>query len=47
LLGELKDGLPVSLEVLHMKVLGIGVIMQHIAVVPQGKHLRDHQVMLH
>lgn len=42
--GELKDGLPVSLEALHMEVLGRGIIMQHIAVGPQGKHLMDHQV---
>jgi hypothetical protein len=47
LLGELKDGLPVSLEALHMKVLGSGIIMQHIALGPQGRHLVDHQVMLH
>jgi hypothetical protein len=45
--GELKDGLPVSLEAMHMEVLGSGIIMHHIAVGPQGKHLMDHQVMLY
>ena len=45
--GELKDGLPLSLEALYVKVLGSGITVQHIAVGYQGKHLMDHQVMLH
>lgn len=47
MLGELKDGLLVSLEALYIKVVVSGIITQHIAVGPQGKHLMDHQVMLH
>lgn len=44
MLGELKHGLPGSHETLLMKVLGNNMVMQDMAVGPQGKNLMDHQV---